>query len=296
MHCLVKLTLLVALAACQAACGRDETPPNAKVTKDSNFGILPHAKTLETPHYKIISTASEEQTAQVAAAVESLHKAYADHFGVKRSEKRMELVLYKDQAEFRAHNRSSPWAEAYYRPPRSYAYFASGENPYHWMLHEATHQLLRQGSGFKPAKWANEGIASYFGSSTLVGSELEPGDPDPGAYPIWWLPSLELSGDLAKDIASGAVIPVRQLVTDTGPNINENVNLYYMHYWGLSHFLMHYGEGRYAEKYKELVALGGSLQDFEKLIGPVEHVQSEWYDYMIERVRNAGSKGSRRGP
>ena len=47
-----------------------------------------------------------------------------------------------DREEFQRNNRSRPWAEAYYVRPACYAYYGGGrENPHHWMLHEAVHQL-----------------------------------------------------------------------------------------------------------------------------------------------------------
>lgn len=296
MSSLFKSLAIIAMIAGLLACGSREAPADAKPKNDANFGILQNAKRVETWHFQIISTASSDQTAQVASAVEALYESYAEHFGIKDPVRKMELVLYKDQTEFRTYNRSSPWAEAYYRTPRSYAYFASGDNPYHWMLHEATHQLLKEASGYKPAKWANEGIAAYFGASTLVNEKLLRGHADSGAYPIWWLPSLRLTGDSTRDIASGAIIPLRELITDTGPNINEHVNLYYMHYWGLTHFLMHHSSSRYSNAYKQLIAQGGSLEDFESLVGPVESIQSEWYDYMHRQAYKSVPKASSGGP
>jgi len=287
IFCTLKVKALVVGIALLTACGRSDPP--AVAPKVQAFGILAEAKISQAPHYTITSTATDEQTAKVANAVEALYRSYVDHFGSKGSGQKLELVLYKDQSQFRKYNRSSPWAEAYYLKPRAYAYFSDGDNPYHWMLHEATHQLMRELSGFRPAKWADEGIASYFGSSTVRGSTLLLGNPDPRAYPIWWLHSLKLSGNLQNDIAAGRIIPLRQLITDTGPDINQNVNLYYMHYWSLTHFFFHSRDGRYSNQYKELAALGGTLEDFENKIGAIDTIQSEWYDHLVQQVSAASA-------
>ena len=293
---MTKGVALPGVIALLSACSGSEQQAEIEPAKPRDFGILPEATTSHTPHYKITSTASDEQTAKVSEAVEALYKSYAEYFGSKGPARRFELVLYKDQAQFRTYNRSSPWAEAYYRTPRSYAYVSDGDNPYHWMIHEATHQLLREQSGYKPEKWINEGIASYFGSSKISGAGLQSGKPHPAAYPIWWLPSLRLSGNLQNDISSGKIIPLRQLITDTGPDISQNVNLYYMHYWSLTHFLFHYRDGHYSEQYKELTALGGSLEDFEKRLGPVDSIQSEWHSYLVQQVHIASNGGGQIGP
>ena len=297
MHFAAKATALLFSAILLMACGRSGNPaPPSHAAKQDNFGIPPDAKIVHTAHYKIYSTATGEQTEKVSTAVEALYGAYVSQFGSKVLGERLELVLYKDQEQFRANNRSKPWAEAYYRTPRCYAYFAESDNPYHWMIHEATHQLLREFSDYQPAKWVNEGVASYFGASKVAGSVLQPGSIDPAAYPIWWLSSFDLSGSLERDIGSGKIIPLRQLITDTGPDINLHVNLYYIHYWSLSHFLFHYRDGHYAARFKELVKLGGSLGDFERLIGPVDKVQSEWYGYLMQQAQSAGGGGVQVGP
>ena len=261
----------------------DGQKPQAPPAKATSVAILPDAKVVETTHYKIFSTASDDQTGGVAKAVEALYTAYEGLFGSSAHPGKFELVLYKDQAQFKANNRSKPWAEAYYRTPRSYAYISQEKSAHHWMLHEVTHQLLRELSGYKPAKWINEGIASYFGTSQLSDGNLRLGVIDPNTYPIWWLSSLNLSGDLEKDIASGKIIPLQQLITDTGPDMNQNVNGYYIHYWSLSHFLFNYHDGQYAGQFKALLALGGSLTDFERLIGPADKIQSEWYAYLLQQ-------------
>lgn len=246
--------------------------------------LLAAARVTETPHYRIHSTASPNQTAQVAHAVEALHERYTEVFPANNGRTaRLALVLYRDRAEFKRNNHSRPWAEAYYLPPRSYAYFdASARNPYHWMLHEATHQLMREVSNFPRAKWIDEGVASYFGASRLANGALHLGDPDPDAYPIWWLPQYRLSGVLEDDLASGLIIPLDQLIGGRGgPDPNRYFNQYYIHYWSLTHFLFHYRGGRYAQPFKQLIAEGGSLENFTRLIGPPDRIQQEWYEHLL---------------
>jgi hypothetical protein len=241
---------------------------------------LPGARLHRTAHYTISSTATPAQTQQVGAAVEALHAAWLRHFGVAGAGSRLHLVLYRDRAQFKAHNRSSPWAEAFYRNPACHAYVADGANPYHWMLHEATHQLGTQVAGLPRRRWIDEGVASYFGASRISEGVLVPGTFGADAYPIWWLSSVELDADVDKDIAAGRFIPLRALITDTGPDISRHVNQYYVQYWSLTHFLFHYQEGRHAQAYRELIASGGGLEEFQRRIGPVDAVQREWHAYL----------------
>jgi hypothetical protein len=247
--------------------------------------LPPNAKQIETAHYIIHSSATEKQTTRIAEAAEALHAAYTDFFAdmldAQPNHGKLQLLLYKDQTEFKAHNLSSPWAEAYYLPPRSHAYYSEGDNPVHWMTHEVTHQLNREVAHFKRTKWIDEGLADYFGSSWIAGGKLTPGSIDPATYPIWWLPRLQLTGDLQDDIAAGRIIPLRAIVTGKGsPDINRNVNLYYIEYWSLTHFLFHYQDGKYAVPYRQMIATDGSLENFERLIGRIDRIQTEWYAYL----------------
>lgn len=242
---------------------------------------------VDTAHYTLFSYASAEQTRRVADAAEALHAAYghvfADTLDASAGSSRLQLVLYATRAQFKAHNRSSPWAEAFYQYPRCHAYFDDrAVNPTHWMVHEATHQLVLEWAHQRPPKWLNEGVATYFGTSRIADGVLHPGELDPNTYPTWWLPQLPLSGDLDRDLASGRLIPLYALVSGTGPDINQNVNLYYLEYWSLAHFLFEGDGGRHAAAARALMATPGSIDDFARLIGPVDAVQRAWYAHLLQ--------------
>jgi hypothetical protein len=260
--------------------GDDSRPPKGAPVPE---------RVVATAHYTMSSWATASQTRDVGEAVEALARAYSSIFAAAAmptsSPEKLKLWLYRDQAQFKANNRSSPWAEAYYRHPICHAYYAAGEsNPYHWMLHEAVHQLNEQVAHIQRPPWIDEGLATYFGASELRDGVLTPGRTDPAAYPIWWLSSLALSGDLQADIETGRIIPLRTLIASKRADIGENVNLYYVEYWSFSHFLMHADGGRYKAGYKQVIAAGGSLQAVEALIGPVERLQEEWYAYLEART------------
>jgi hypothetical protein len=156
------------------------------------------------------------------------------------------------------------------------------------MLHEATHQLASEASGFKVNRWLNEGLATYFSTSRIDRSGLRLGDTDDQTYPIWWLAGHTLSGDMQRDRASGKSISLRQLLTGQGgPDVDTHFNDYYLCAWSLTHFLFHYDNGKYAEVYRMLIARGGSRADFIALVGPLEQIEAHWYPYLIAQVRAA---------
>lgn len=282
--------VLAACALCAACSGPERdaaSAPKPVAPAPSATPLPPQAREYRTDHFVIFSTATPKQTVQVATAVEALYRAYGEFFALPpaAADARLRLILYRDRAQFSAFNTSMPWAEAYYRRPYCHAYFAAdAANPYHWMLHEATHQLHAERAGFSRAKWINEGVASYFGASRLDGARLRPGTIDPQAYPIWWLPELALTGSLERDLRSGLLIPLRQLIDNSGPPIGgQHLNVYYLEYWSLTHFLFHYRDGAYAAAYRRLLRGRGGVAEFEAQFGPIEAVQAQWYQYLLEK-------------
>jgi len=244
--------------------------------------------TVETAHYLIYSTATPRQTREIGVAAEMLYRAYG---GLMRqfddlapSHQKLKLKLFKDRDEFRFCNRIRSWAEAFYREPYCYQYYSAGEsNPYHWMLHEATHQLNREVAGLHLENWLEEGISCYLSTARISHNELSLGEIDTCTYPTWWIHDLATTGDLERDIVNGSVIPIRAIVTDSGgPDIDTHFNLYYLHWWSLTHFLMHYEDGKYRGGCRGLIEDGGTPEAFEKHIGPIEDVQGEWYGYVLD--------------
>ena len=174
--------------------------------------------------------------------------------------------------------------------PYCLAYFSAGEkNPYHWMLHESVHQLNQEVAHLHLEKWLEEGLAEYFSTSRCISNRLALGRVDPNTYPVWWIEELATSPDLAENIKNGSVIPLRSIVTNRGgPSMSSHFNLYYLHWWTLTHFI--FDSPQYRERAQALVQRGGGLDAFEQIIGPVDKVQNEWHAY-IRRLKTALSKG-----
>jgi hypothetical protein len=240
--------------------------------------------TFDTAHHRIYSTATRAQTEDTVRALEMLHSAFSNRFGAlptfQPAHPLLQVKLFKDRTEFRRVNPGLGWAEAYYKEPYCRAYFSAGEsNPYHWMLHEALHQLNNEVAHLDLAKWLEEGLAEYFSTSRLETNGLAVGRIDPNTYPVWWIDELATSADLTENIRNGSVIPLRAIVTDSGgPSMRRHFNLYYLHWWSLTHFI--FEDPRHRENAVKLAQQGGGLKAFEQCIGPVERVQTEWHDYV----------------
>ena len=240
--------------------------------------------TLETAHHIIYSSAPRQQTENTAHALNLLYEAYSNRMGTlsqfQRQHPKLMLKLFKDRDEFRWINPGLGWAEAYYRKPYCRAYFSDAEiNPYHWMLHESVHQLNREVAHLKLEKWLEEGLAEYFSTSRLTPNSLAVGRIDFNTYPVWWIDDIATTPDLAENLRNGSVIPLRCIISNRGgPSMNSQFNLYYLHWWTLTHFI--FESPRYRERALDLAQRGGGMEAFEQLIGPVDQIQTEWHSYV----------------
>jgi len=255
------------------------------------------ALTFEGSRHTIYSSADRLQTEETAHALELLYNAYSNRLGslpgFQPTHARLQVKLFKDRSEFRRINPGLGWAEAFYREPFCRAYFSANEtNPYHWMLHESTHQLNHEVAHLQLAKWLEEGLAEYFSTSRLGPKELAVGRIDPDTYPVWWIDDIATSSNLSENIRNGSVIPLRLVITNHGgPSMNKHFNLYYLHWWTLTHFI--FESPKYRDQAVNLSQQGGDLAAFEKTIGPVEQVQAEWHHH-VRRLKAALSGKDRR--
>jgi hypothetical protein len=248
------------------------------------------ASTFAAPHHLIYTSASVVQTADTAQALDQLYLAYSNRFGslgsFQREHPKLKVKLFKDRAEMRRVNPGLGWAEAFYREPYCLAYFSANEiNPYHWMLHESVHQLNQEVAHLHLEKWLEEGLAEYFSTSRFISNRLALGTIDVNTYPVWWIEEIATSPDLPENIRNGSVIPLGSIITNRGgPSLNSHFNLYYLHWWTLTHFL--FQSPQYRDHALALAQRGGGLEAFEQTIAPVAKVQPEWHAY-VRRLRTA---------
>ena len=245
--------------------------------------------TLESEHYKAFSSASVEQTRQALNRLETLYQIYTAFWDIKSvsTDNKLLLKIYSSRKEFKRANPLSGWAEAFYRKPYCHQYIEAGKEnkPYHWMVHEATHQLNNEVSHFRLPQWAEEGIASYFSTSRMDDGKISLGVVDRDTYPVWWLSSLGLSGDLSHDKAEKKIISIKSIINDEKPlKMSEHVNLYYIHWFSLVHFLSEAERGRYRRTFIECVKAPSGLDDFEKNIGSYQLIEQQWYHHLLELI------------
>jgi len=254
-------------------------------------------RTLTSPHYSAESRASEQETKAALEVCELLLASYSAFFGhasdpgSKGRSGPFRLRIFASRSEFRSSSTAPSWAEAYYAPPYCYQYLSQAANPWHWMVHEATHQLNRELSGFRLEQWLEEGIAAYFSTSRIIDGRMRPGDPDPDSYPIWWMKEMKLSGSPEKDQKSGVMIPLKSIVTGSGgPLMYTSFNDYYIHWVSLVHFLIHYDGGSFRDGLGKVIAQGGTPESFIENIGPFEKIEPLWYEHLRAMCRDAAMR------
>jgi hypothetical protein len=243
----------------------------------------------ESEHYKAFSSASDEDTKEALRRLEILYQTYTIFWNVQAgsTDNKLLLKIYSSRKEFKRANPMSGWMEAFYKEPYCYQYIdAERENrPYHWMVHEATHQLNNEVSHFQLPQWAEEGIACYFSTAKMDDGKISLGVIDCDTYPIWWLSSLDLSGDLSRDMADKKIISIKSIVNDEKPlKMSEHVNLYYIHWFSLVHFLLEAEQGKYRQAFIECVKTPSGLNEFEKNIGPYQLIEQQWYQHLLQII------------
>ncbi len=77
------------------------------------------------------------------------------------------------------------------------------------------------------------------------------------------------------------------------PACGRHFNLYYLHWWTLTHFIFESPQLR--ARALELVQRGGGIEAFEELIGPLDKIQPEWHAY-VRQLKSSLSGGELKKP
>lgn len=244
---------------------------------------------LESEHYKALSNVSLEGTQDALSKVETLYQTYTSFWGVnaRSNDNKLLLKIYSSRKEFKRANPLSGWAEAFYSEPYCHQYIEveNEKKPYHWMVHEATHQLNNEVSQFRLPQWAEEGIACYFSTSPMDDGKMTLGEIDWDTYPIWWLSPLGLSGDLSRDKVDKKIMSIKSIVNDEKSlKMNQHVNLYYIHWFSFVHFLLEGEQRKYREAFMAYVKTPSGLEAFEENVGPYQLIEQQWYQHLLQII------------
>jgi Flp pilus assembly protein TadD len=194
---------------------------------------------VRSPHFTVQSNAGEKEARKVADQFEQIRNMFHSAFSALRvdppqpilivagkNENTIKLFLPEDW-EVKGHLHPA----GLYQPAQDKDYVVlrldtEGDNPFHTLYHEYTHALLRLNFSNLPL-WLNEGLAEFFGNSTLGDKEIKTGTIDPGHLYL---------------LNQSKLIPIETLleVDHNSPYYNETnrASVFYAESWAMVHFLM----------------------------------------------------------
>jgi Flp pilus assembly protein TadD len=210
---------------------------------------------VRSPHFTVNTNAGERDARKIADQFEQIRQMFHSAFAALRvdpaqpiiivaakNENTMKLFL-PEEWEVKGHIRHA----GIYQQGEDKDYVllrldTEGENPFHTLYHEYTHALLRLNFRSLPI-WLNEGLAEFFGNSTLGDKEVKTGTIDSGHLYL---------------LNQSKLIPIETLleVGHDSPYYNEKdrASVFYAESWAVVHFLMMNPEARQKQLMKNFLS------------------------------------------
>jgi tetratricopeptide (TPR) repeat protein len=228
---------------------------------------------VRSPHFTVNTNAGEKDARKIADQFEQIRQMFHSAFAglrvdpaqpiiivAAKNENTMKLFL-PEEWETKGHIRHA----GIYQQGEDKDYVllrldTEGDNPFHTLYHEYTHALLRLNFRALPI-WLNEGLAEFFGNSTLGDKEVKTGTIDSGHLYL---------------LNQSKLIPIETLleVGHDSPYYNEKdrASVFYAESWAVVHFLMMNPEARQKQLLKNFFAA------FEKSGDQVQAAQESFGD------------------
>ena len=237
---------------------------------------------IETEHFEIRTNYSLERGVELGRRLETFYRffkrEYADFFNTPQKieallsskptrSKPHRIHYYRSKDEFvRVLESSQPGIEqanGFYWPRQRTAYFFHVDDPeaadlnIETMYHEVAHQLLSESGrvqfdvGELAHFWVIEGFACYLESFEVDDDgSVRIGDPK---HPrIYWAKQKALDEEFFVPMQRFTAYGRRQFMTDADA---ETKHAYYSQATGMCHFLLHFNDGQYRDKFVEYLTL-----------------------------------------
>jgi len=257
-----------------AACKPEAPAPEPVRKAAANSAWQGTVRTSE--HYRVETTVDSARTDSLLGRVETLHAAFLAAFALTepRHASAMNLRLYRDREEMHAGESMPDWAEGIYQDGWCIQYLQRDEaNPWHWTIHEATHQLLAERAQLALPRWLNEGLACLFSGSRMDASGLHLGTVDPASYPAWWLKDYRPTGDRAADLKHGKLQSLETIVRGGGVEPESgDLNLAYLSWWTVTRFLW----SRDPQRFLAWVKLDRTPEGLERIVGSLKGLEEPY--------------------
>lgn len=208
-----------------------------------------------SPHFTVTSNAGEKEARKVADQFEQIRQMFHTAFATLRVDPAQPIIIIAarnentlklylpEEWEVKGHVHPAGMYQA--GQEKDYVILrldTEGTNPFHTLYHEYTHALLRLNFDRLPV-WLNEGLAEFFGNSTLGDKEVRTGSIDPSHLYI---------------LGEHKLIPIQTLleVDHNSPYYNESdrASVFYAESWAVVHYLMMDPEARQKQLLKNFLA------------------------------------------
>jgi tetratricopeptide (TPR) repeat protein len=235
------------LARCLAFAFMLILPPLSAVAADNWIEV-------RSPHFLVTSNAGEKEARKVADQFEQIRRMFQSAFPALRVDPAQPIIIVAaknestikfflpEEWEVKGHIHHT----GMYQPGQDKDYVvlrldSEGSNPFHTLYHEYTHALLRLNFSNLPI-WLNEGLAEFFGNSTLGDKEIKTGAIDPGHLYL---------------LNQSKLIPIETLleIDHNSPYYNETnrASVFYAESWAVVHYLMMDNDARQKQLMKNFL-------------------------------------------
>lgn len=246
--------------------------PAATAASDPNSGWVE----VRTAHFTVATNAGEKEGRRIAGQFEQIRTMFQSAFPkfrvdpaqpiailAAKNENTMKLLIPEDWAAKGHVHHAGMYQQGEDKHYVIMRLDAEGDNPYHTLYHEYTHALLHLNFGDLPL-WLDEGLAEFFGNSTLGAKESRVGTIDQAHLYI---------------LGQNKLIPVDVLlqVDHSSPYYNEanRTSVFYAESWALIHYLMLDAEARQ----KQL--LTRFLSEFDRSGNQLEAAKATFGDLKV---------------
>ncbi len=244
---------------------------------------------VDSPHFNVLSNAGEGEARKLADQFEQFREMFHTAFPAFRLDLGKPLLIFVVKNEdglkvllpgyWEVKGRVHP--AGFFMPGEERDFVAvrsnaETENPYHVVYHEYTHAIMNLNFQALPI-WLGEGLAEYFGNSTILDKEVHVG---------------KVAEEHLQTLQSNRLIPIDVLLQADAhsPYYNEEnrAGVFYAESWAIVHYLLVDPEARKRQLLntflKEWDTSGDQMQAAQKTFGDLKKFGSAMEAYARQRT------------
>jgi len=248
---------------------------------------------VQSPNFVVISNAGEKEGRKVADQFEQFREVFHSTFPKLRVDLGKPLIIFVVKNEdslklllpgyWEAKGRAHP--AGLYAPGEERHFVAlrtnvEADNPYQIVYHEYTHAIMNLNFRDLPV-WLGEGLAEFYGNSTIHDKEVEIGRLSPYHLQV---------------LQENRLIPIEALLAadSRSPYYNEQnrVSVFYAESWAIVHYLMLYPEARKQHLLSQFLtaweATGNQLEAARNTFGDLKKFAQAMEGYARQKTFYVG--------